>query len=66
MAALAPPDPVHILHNPSGPVTALTTIRMNQECRHTLVSGSENGAITIWNLNVGSHEKLLECQFLKN
>ena len=49
MAALAPPDPVHILHNPSGPVTALTTIRMNQECRHTLVSGSENGAITIWN-----------------
>lgn len=52
--AQAPPDPVHILHNPSGPVTALTTARMTQEGEKTLVSGSEIGAITIWNLKVGS------------
>ena len=52
--AQTPPDPVHILHNPSGPVTALAILITKEEGeRHHLVSGSEIGFITIWNLNVG-------------
>jgi len=43
-----PPDPLHILHSPCGSVTALTYI--DGDCEK-LVSGSENGDITIWNLN---------------
>lgn len=50
--AQTPPDPTHILHNPSGPVTALTTFRTKEGGEETLVSGSNNGAINIWNLNV--------------
>lgn len=50
--AQTPPDPTHILHNPSGPVTALTTFRTKAGGEETLVSGSNNGAINIWNLNV--------------
>ena len=53
MAKSPPPDPVHILHNPSGPVTALATLTIRTEDEHHLVSGSESGSITIWNLNVG-------------
>ena len=52
--AQTPPDPVHILHNPSGPVTALAALRLIKDGEFHLVSGSEGGSLTIWNLNVGS------------
>lgn len=51
--AKAPPDPVHIIHNPSGPVTALASLKRNENSPSTLVSGSDNGVITIWTLDVG-------------
>jgi hypothetical protein len=51
--AQPPPDPVHILHNPNGPVTALAALRLKEDGEYNLVSGSESGFITIWNLNVG-------------
>lgn len=50
--AQTPPDPIHILHNPSGPVTALASFRTKEGGEETLVSGSDSGAITIWNLIV--------------
>ena len=50
--ARAPPDPLHILHNPSGPVTALTVIKSQDGTDEQLVSGSENGVITIWDMKV--------------
>lgn len=45
-----PPDPIHILQNSSGSVTSLTTLIIDDD--EKLVSGSESGSITIWNLNV--------------
>lgn len=50
--ARAPPDPLHILHNSSGPVTALTVINSQDGTDEQLVSGSENGVITIWDMKV--------------
>lgn len=51
--AQTPPDPVHILHNTGGPVTALTTVKINEGAELFLVSGSDRGVLTIWDINVG-------------
>ena len=42
-----PPDPIHILQNPTG--NAVTSVTINDQ---KLVSGDDHGSITIWNLNV--------------
>lgn len=47
-----PPDPVHILHDPSGSVTALAAIKSSDNESEKLISGSDKGVITIWDLNV--------------
>ena len=49
-----PPDPFHILHNTSGPVTSLTTVKFNKSNDCRLVSGSESGIITIWSLEASN------------
>ena len=42
-----PPDPIHILQNPTG--NAVTSVTIDDQ---KLVSGDDHGSITIWNLNV--------------
>lgn len=50
--AQAPPDPITVLHDPSGPVTALAGIKIESKNLDMLISGSENGVISMWDLKV--------------
>jgi len=66
MMARPSPDPLHILQSHYGSVTALTFLASDglaEDAHHQkLISGSADGNITIWNLEV---KKSILC-FLSN
>lgn len=50
--AKPPPDPIHLLSNPTGAVISISGLNIDILNEYGIISGSENGMLSIWSLNV--------------